>query len=104
MATINQSTLPLFERVALVTGGAERVGREIAFTLAEQGCDIIIHYNRSAEEAEELANELRTLGRQAWTLQGDFSTPDDAEIVLRSAWEVAGWVDIVINNAAIFEL
>ena len=104
MATVNQSSLPLFERVALVTGGAERVGREIAFTLAEQGCDIIIHYNRSADEAEELANELRTLGRQAWTLQGDFSTPDDAEVVLRSAWELAGWVDIIINNAAIFEL
>ena len=57
MAAVNQSSLPLFERVALVTGGAERVDREIAFTLAEQGCDIIIHYNRSADEAEELAKE-----------------------------------------------
>lgn len=103
MSNLDQSSLPLFERVALVTGAAERVGREIAFSLAEQGCDIIIHYNHSADEAEELANELRTLGRQAWTLQGDFSSPDDAEVVLRSAWELAGWVDIVVNNAAIFE-
>lgn len=103
MPTTDQSTLPLFERVALITGAAERVGREIAFSLAEQGCDIIIHYNHSAEEAEELANELRTLGRQAWTLQGDFSSPDEGEIILRSAWELAGWVDIVVNNAAIFE-
>ena len=61
MATVNQSSLPLFERVALVTGGAERVGREIAFTLAEQGCDIIIHYNRSADEAEELAKSCAHL-------------------------------------------
>lgn len=104
MATLEQSSLPLFERVALVTGAAERVGREIAFTLAEQGCDIIIHYNHSAELAEELANDIRTIGRQAWTLQGDFTSPEDAEIVLRSAWDLAGWVDIVVNNAAIFEL
>ena len=103
MNAMNQSSLPLFERVALVTGAAERVGREIAFTLAEQGCDIIIHYNHSAELAEELANELRTLGRQAWTIQGDFSSPEDGEVILRSAWELAGWVDIVVNNAAIFE-
>ena len=48
----------LLDKVALVTGGAKRIGREIALSLANEGCDIVIHYNTSHTEADALAREM----------------------------------------------
>lgn len=89
-------------KVALVTGGAQRIGREICLGLAQAGCDIVIHYKTSQAEAEELADEIRALGRQAWIVKGNFLFPEEGEIIMRTAWELAGWVDIVVNNASVF--
>jgi len=93
---------PLEDKVALVTGGAMRLGRAIALTLARAGCDVIIHYRNSREDANDLAEEIRALGRQAWPLHADFSEEDMAEDFLRTAWETAGWIDILVNNAAMY--
>ena len=94
----------LGERVALVTGGARRIGRRIALALAEAGCDVVIHCNRSRDEADRLAGEIRDLGRQAWCVEGDFSNPLSADATMESAWEMAGWIDILVNNASIWSL
>ncbi len=93
----------LKEKVALVTGGATRLGREICLGLAANGCDVVVHYMSSSDEADEVVAEIKSMGRDAWPLQGDFLRPHDAEIVMRTAWELGGWVDIVVNNAGIFE-
>lgn len=94
--------IALEDKVALVTGGAVRVGREIALALARQGCDIVVHFRESAPEAEMLAEDIRQMGRQAWLVCGDLSNPYSPEVVMRTAWELAGWVDILVNNASIF--
>ena len=94
----------LGERVALVTGGARRIGRRIALALAEAGCDVVVHCNRSRVEADRLAGEIRALGRQAWCVEGDFSNPLSADATMESAWEMAGWVDILVNSAAVWSL
>ena len=57
MATIHDS-----ERWALVTGSARRIGRAIALELAAHGWDIIVHYHRSADEAQQLANKFKIWG------------------------------------------
>lgn len=90
----------LEEKVALVTGGAVRVGRAIVRRLAQAGCDVVIHYRDSAADAAALAAELQALGRQAWLVRGDLSEEDEPESILRTAWDMAGWIDILVNNAS----
>lgn len=92
----------LLDKVALITGGARRLGREIALALANEGCDIVIHYRESRAEADALAREIRALGRQTWTVCGDFSNPYEPEHTLQTAWELAGWIDILVNNASLY--
>ena len=95
-------------KTALVTGGARRIGAALCEALAEEGCRVVIHYNRSARPAEALAARLRRNGAQAWTVAGDFRTgdyrtPRFADHVVRQAVAVAGKLDILINNAAVFD-
>ena len=92
----------LNDKVALVTGGAVRLGREISLALAKEGCDIVIHYRESIIEAESLAEDIRDMGRQAWLVKGDFTNIYEAASVMRTSWEFAGWIDILVNNAAVF--
>lgn len=92
----------LEEKVALVTGGAVRVGRAIVRKLANAGCDVVIHYRDSAADATALAAELQDMGRQAWLVRGDLAEEDEPETVLRAAWDMAGWIDILVNNASTY--
>ncbi|MBU0716583.1 MAG: SDR family NAD(P)-dependent oxidoreductase [Verrucomicrobia bacterium] len=100
-------------KTALVTGGARRIGAALCKALAAEGCRVVIHYNRSAHAAEALAARLRRNGAQAWAVAGDFRTgdyrtgnyrmPRSADHVVRQAVAVAGKLDILINNAAVFD-
>jgi len=92
----------LQDKVVLVTGGAVRVGRTIALALAKAGCDVVIHYRHSSEEANTLAEDIRELGRDAWTLHADLSVEDAPQTLFRSAWDATGWIDILVNNAAAY--
>lgn len=87
---------------ALVTGGAKRVGRAIVLELARAGCDIAIHCRRSLIEAEELAEQVRGLGRGAATIPGDLTDSMTWPRVIRQTVESLGRLDILINNASVF--
>jgi len=95
-------------KTALVTGGARRIGAALCEALAAEECRVVIHYNRSAHPAEALAARLRRNGAQVWTVAGDFRTgdyrtPRSAEHVVRQAVALAGKLDILVNNAAVFD-
>lgn len=90
-------------KTALVTGGARRIGAALCEALAAQGCRVVIHYNRSARPAEALAARLRRKGAQAWTVAGDLRASHSAGQVVCQAVAVAGKLDILVNNAAIFD-
>ncbi|MDD5678431.1 MAG: SDR family oxidoreductase [Kiritimatiellae bacterium] len=95
-------------KTALVTGGARRIGAALCEALAAEGCRVVIHYNRSAHPAAALAARLRRNGARAWTVPGDFRTGDyqtsrSADRVVRQAVAVAGRLDILVNNAAVFD-
>src|SRR5262245_50832990 len=90
------------DKTALVTGAAKRIGRETALTLADRGMNIIVHFNRSDGEARRLAAELQQKGVKAWTIQADFSRPDEYQTLIERAQEMAAGLDILINNASIF--
>jgi NAD(P)-dependent dehydrogenase (short-subunit alcohol dehydrogenase family) len=89
-------------KTALVTGGAKRIGRETALALANRGINVIIHFNRSESEALQLAAELKQAGVHAWTIQADFSRPDEYQNLIERAQQLAGSMDILVNNASIF--
>jgi len=94
--------LDLTGRTALITGGAKRVGRAIAMTLAEHGANLIINYRHSADEAESAAEEIRQKGPMAWTLRADLAAEDELDGLIDRCAELAGRVDILINNASAF--
>ncbi|MBU4199516.1 MAG: SDR family NAD(P)-dependent oxidoreductase [Verrucomicrobia bacterium] len=92
----------LENKTVLVTGGAIRVGRAICEALAREGCRVVIHCNRSVREARSLAARLRRGGTPAWVVTGDFRTAEACERVMARAFQAAGTMDILINNAAVF--
>lgn len=89
-------------QTALVTGGAVRIGRAIAGALAEQGCNVVIHYRDSAREAIDFWDELQRQGVQAWRVRANLATESGCQRCIREAIEKAGRINILINNAAIF--
>jgi NAD(P)-dependent dehydrogenase (short-subunit alcohol dehydrogenase family) len=89
--------------VALVTGAARRLGREIALTLARQGWDVVVHCRASRAEAEATAGEIRALGRRAAVLSADLSDEAAARALLPQAVAALGQVDAVVNSASTFE-
>ena len=90
-------------RSALITGAAKRVGRALAQGLVEDGWDIAIHYNGSADSAEDLATEIRGAGRRAITVQADLTNPELAQPVVQKAVEELGPLSLLINNASVFD-
>lgn len=90
-------------QVALVTGGARRVGRSIALALASAGARVAVHYNTSKADAEATRSEIEKQGGEAVLIQGDISQVAEARRVAEAALAHFGRVDILINNAGIWE-
>ncbi len=95
--------LPPYAPVALVTGAGRRVGRHLALTLAEDGWALALHYRRSAEEAESLAREVRTLGAEAELYAADLRDEAEVEALLPEIGRRQGAVGLLVNNAGHFE-
>jgi len=85
-------------RVALVTGAALRTGRALALSLAHAGADVIVHYNRSKQEAETAVAEIEATGRRGWAVSVDLGDPDAVHGAFAKAIENAGGLDILVNN------
>lgn len=95
--------MDLSGKVALITGAARRVGREIALALADRGAHIMIHYNRSGEEAHETIYELRQRGIKAEAVRGNLGNPLDIERIFVEVEAQFGRCDVLVNNASTFE-
>lgn len=90
-------------KTALITGAAKRVGRELALTLARAGVGVVVHYHRSDGAADDLCEEIRRLGVGADKVQCDLSDAAQAHTLVEQAVSHAGPLDILINNASIFD-
>ncbi|MBP0466562.1 SDR family oxidoreductase [Roseomonas sp. PWR1] len=90
-------------RAALVTGGAKRLGRAMALTLAEAGFDVAIHYAASAAEAEATADAVRALGRRAVTLRAELGNEAEVARLVPEAAAALGPIGVLVNNASTFE-
>jgi glucose 1-dehydrogenase len=94
--------MELKSKVAIVTGGAVRIGQAITLALAREGCDILIHYGRSSGPAKETLASVEAIGAKATIHQADLSDPNAVRGIVPAAVAHFGRIDILINNGAIF--
>ncbi len=102
-------TRPQDRPVALVTGGARRVGRATSLALARAGCDVVITYNRSREEAEKTAAEVRGISLadgshpEARVVEVDLGDLAAVERVAGGLASTLGRLDVLVHNASVYE-
>lgn len=87
----------------MITGAANRIGRAIALSAAKEAAAIIIHYHSSKSQAEDLAKEITDTGAKGFTIAADLGSADEAAELINRAWDMAGPIDVLVNNASIFE-
>jgi len=92
----------LKNKVILITGAAQRVGRAIAGRLAQDNPRLVIHYNRSEVSARKFVRELAKANVEATALQADLADPFQIGRLVKETVHAFGTVDVLINNAAIF--
>lgn len=89
------------DKVALITG-TRRIGSVVAVELARRGANVVLSYNRSRDEAEAAAAEVRALGRRALSVQADVSKAAEVQGLVRRAVDEFGRIDILVNMASIY--
>jgi len=93
-------------KTALVTGAAKRVGRCIAVSLARAGADVVVHYNRSEDQARETAEMIREIGRRAELICADLADPDQIDAMFARVTELFSAspkpLGVLVNNASVY--
>ena len=88
-------------KVALITGGTRGIGKEIAYTLAEENYDIIINYRTENEELMKLKKEIEQKRVRCLLLKGDVSNFEDCKKLVEEAINRMNHIDVLVNNAGI---
>ena len=91
------------KHTVLVTGGAKRVGRSLCLGLAEAGYATAVHYNGSRSAAETVVDEIKANGGTAISVQANLEVETDARGLVDKVRRQLGPVDVLINNASLFE-
>jgi len=90
-------------KVALVTGGSRGIGRATAIRLAEDRFDVAIGFRVREQEARQVADEIRAKGSKAIAVRADVSNWDEADALVERAVAGLGRIDVLVNNAGIYE-
>jgi pteridine reductase len=90
-------------RTALVTGAAKRLGRAIAMALAEHGANVVVHTHRPDDATSALRKDIEAAGGSVWLVHGDLLGEDGARAIFDAALAKAHRIDILINNASIWD-
>ncbi len=90
-------------RTAIVTGAARRIGAAMARALATDGWQVVIHCNRSADEAETVKAEIAAAGGQARIVRADLADPDSASELIAAAADAGAPLGLLVNNASRFD-
>ena len=90
-------------KTIFITGAAKRIGKEIALTFKELGWNIIIHYNSSKKDADDLADQInKDNPNSAKTVQGNLDIKEDVQKILSEVSETFPSIDVSVNNASTF--
>jgi 3-oxoacyl-[acyl-carrier protein] reductase len=96
---MTEQDLPLTDKIALVTGSSQGIGKATALRLAQSGADIVINYRRHASAAEEVKACIEGMGRRCITIQADVSQEEEVARLFMLAQESLGPIAILVNNA-----
>src|SRR6202451_3134707 len=92
----------LQDKTALVTGASRGIGRATASALADAGARVLVHYGRSAQDAESLVAGIRSKGGRADAIQADLGTPEGATLLAKQVRSIVGErLDVLVSNAGI---
>src|SRR5260370_40710812 len=92
----------LLNKTALVTGASRGIGRATASALADAGAHVLVHYGRSAQDAESLVADIRSKGGLADAIQTDLLAPDGATLLAKQVRSILGdRLDVLVLNAGI---
>ena len=90
-------------KVAVVTGGSKGIGAGIAIEFAAEGAAVIVNYASSKTDADKVVNEITKRGGKAVAVQGSVAKKADVERLFAEAEKAFGKIDIVVNNAGVYE-
>jgi 3-oxoacyl-[acyl-carrier protein] reductase len=90
------------DKVALITGSSDRVGKAIGLELARNGARVVIHYHTNKRMAIRTAQEIEHIGIETTLVQGDLSLKNDWQRIRNEILDKFNRIDILVNNAAIF--
>lgn len=93
--------MSLAGKAVLVTGASRGIGREIALELARQGANVAVNFAGSEAKANEVVDEIKALGRDAFTVKCDVSNSEEVASMVKETIERFGKLDILVNNAGI---
>lgn len=93
--------IELTGKKALVTGASRGIGRAIALSLAQAGADVVITYEKSADKAQAVVDEIVDLGRRGAAIQADSANAQAIQQAVTRTVETLGGLDILVNNAGI---
>jgi NAD(P)-dependent dehydrogenase (short-subunit alcohol dehydrogenase family) len=94
---------PLAGKVALITGGARRLGRASALALARAGSDVVITFRESAREAQHTVIDVASFGVRAVALKCDVTDEKSVKAAIKETKRELGGIDVLVNNAANYE-
>lgn len=90
-------------KVALVTGGGRSIGRAIAIGFAREGADVVVNYQRHADDAESAVKEIRAAGRRGLAVRADVAVAAEVQAMVARVVEEFGRVDVLVNNAGVLK-
>src|SRR5580700_10436549 len=98
----NARMTTLQDKTALVTGASRGIGRATAAALAKAGAHVLVHYGRSAQEAESLVSEIQAKAGRAQAISADLGTPNGAAVLAKQVRSIVGGrLDLLVLNAGI---
>ncbi|KEP27882.1 MULTISPECIES: 3-oxoacyl-[acyl-carrier-protein] reductase [Bacillus] len=91
----------LTNKTAVVTGASRGIGRSIAIDLAKNGANVVVNYSGNEAKANEVVDEIKALGKQAFAVKADVSNAEEVQALMKQAIDTFGSIDILVNNAGI---
>ncbi|WP_342501983.1 3-oxoacyl-[acyl-carrier-protein] reductase [Bacillus sp. FSL W7-1085] len=91
----------LTNKTAVVTGASRGIGRSIAIDLAKKGANVVVNYSGNEAKANEVVDEIKALGQQAFAVKADVSNAEEVQALMKQAVDTFGSIDILVNNAGI---
>ncbi len=93
--------MDLTNKIAIVTGGATGIGREISLKLASLGATVVVNFNSSSAQSEALIEEIQAMGKEAFAVKANIANFLEAQTLINTTIEKYGKIDILVNNAGI---